>query len=105
MVEYSFIKLVSLLFSNCNNHSIFLADTCITIAGPSNGTTCVFPFIFSHVTYEACTMETEDEPWCSTKVDDNNVHIGGEGNWGYCDLECPCNGPECPLKESDEGRY
>ena len=26
--------------------------------------------------------------WCSTKVDSNNRHIGGEGNWGYCDDNC-----------------
>ena len=23
--------------------------------------------------------------WCSTKVDDSGVHIGGKGYWGYCE--------------------
>ena len=49
-------------------------------------------------------MEDDNRPWCSTKVDDNGVHISGQGKWGYCDPECPCDGTECPFKESDEGK-
>ena len=26
--------------------------------------------------------------WCSTKVDDNLEHIGGQGNWGFCRQSC-----------------
>ena len=56
------------------------------------------------MTYDACTMYTEVKPWCSTKVDDNGVHVVGQGKWGYCDSECPCDGAACPFKESDEGK-
>ena len=28
-------------------------------------------------------------PWCSTKVDENGVHKGGQGLWGYCGAGCP----------------
>ena len=50
-------------------------------------------------------MDADVKPWCSSMVDDNGVHVGGgQGKWGYCDLECPCDGSDCPLKESDEGR-
>ena len=85
--------------------SILFTDKCITIDGPSNGTACVFPFIYNGVTYEACTMFIDVKPWCSTMVDDNGVLINGQGNWGYCDSECPCDGTDCPFKESDEGDY
>ena len=27
--------------------------------------------------------------WCSTKVDNNLEHVGGEGNWGFCRQSCP----------------
>ena len=27
--------------------------------------------------------------WCSTKVDNNLEHIGGQGNWGFCRQSCP----------------
>ena len=30
-----------------------------------------------------------DESWCSTKVDESGNHIGGRGNWGNCDENCP----------------
>lgn len=30
--------------------------------------------------------DEDDKFWCSTKVDENGVHIDGE--WGYCDRDC-----------------
>ena len=27
--------------------------------------------------------------WCSTKVDDQLEHVGGQGNWGFCQQSCP----------------
>ena len=27
--------------------------------------------------------------WCSTKVDDQLEHVGGQGNWGFCRQSCP----------------
>ena len=49
-------------------------------------------------------MDKDVKPWCSTKVNDKGVHINGQGKWGYCGSECPCDGADCPLKESDEGK-
>ena len=49
-------------------------------------------------------MKSDVKPWCSTKVDDNGVHISGQGKWGYCGQECPCDGEDCPFKPSDEGK-
>ena len=49
-------------------------------------------------------MVNDVRPWCSTMIDDDGVHVNGQGKWGYCDPECPCVGTECPLIESDEGK-
>ena len=54
---------------------------------------CIFPFRFEDKIYNGCTWVDndpwDDRPWCSTKVDVNGVHIGGQGNWGVCGNECP----------------
>ena len=34
------------------------------------------------------------QPWCSTFVDDNGHHVGGQGKWGNC-------GPGCPIPPDD----
>ena len=69
------------------------ADECLTTSGPSSGMKCIFPFTWYGETYDACTREqfpgSNGEPWCSTKVDDDGVHIGGQGNWGGCSQACP----------------
>ena len=69
----------------------------MTVAGPSTGVKCIFPFRFGGVTHNACTKhgieDTEWEPWCSTKVDKFGVFSGG-GHWGDC-------GPECPFESGD----
>ena len=69
---------------------------CATVGGPDTGETCIFPFRFNGVLYNACTYEGnsvgETEPWCSTLTDSNDVHVGGEGNWGYCSSACPVDG-------------
>ena len=49
-------------------------------------------------------MDADVKPWCSTMVDDNGVHVGGQGKWGYCDSKCPCDGADCPFRASDEGK-
>ena len=51
----------------------------------------MFPFIFMNVTYDGCTTETDPDKkyWCSTLVDDNQIHEGGgKGNFGYCPDDC-----------------
>ena len=77
---------------NCNPNSPKPSPQpdCITNSGPSSGKKCIFPFIYRGDTYTKCIRINgqSDRSWCSTKVDSNNRHIGGEGNWGYCDDNC-----------------
>ena len=65
---------------------------CRTVAGPSFGMKCIFPFTMKETgtTFNACVPDLASGiPWCSTKVDEMGFHIGGEGNWGDCSSECP----------------
>ena len=57
------------------------------------GAPCIFPFIFNGISYQGCTLAeaSDNEAWCSVKVDANGNHVGGEGKWGTC----PTNGG-CP---------
>ena len=55
-------------------------------------------------TYSTCTNvvkhQTNNLPWCSTKVNTRGEHIGGQGNWGNCDKTCPL--PPDDKNKSDE---
>ena len=35
-----------------------------------------------------CLYATLGGAWCSTKVDNSGRHIGGQGNYGFCDPKC-----------------
>merc|ERR1712008_109403 len=70
---------------------------CSTVSGPNPNATCIFPFklVLSKsvtVTYHQCTTTFNDKgdttPWCSTKVDDWGLHLGGNENWGNCGPDC-----------------
>ena len=52
---------------------------------------CIFPFTYKGVTYNTCTYvdHPEQKEWCSTKVDENGVHVSGGNNWGECRGPCP----------------
>ena len=60
-----------------------------TLACTLNGVErkCVFPFKHHGVTYNQCTKNHADRPWCSTKKDANDNHLPGA--FGYCG---PCQG-------------
>jgi len=48
---------------------------------------CVFPFKYRGITYNKCTFvdnAPSTNPWCSTKTESNNDHIGGGGFYGDC---------------------
>ena len=68
---------------------IYFAGGCLTVTGKI----CIFPFTLAGTTHYACTTQgnqnSQERAWCSTKVDGNGVHIGGQGNWGECGLGCP----------------
>jgi hypothetical protein len=71
------------------------SDECRTVAGPSTGSECVFPFRFAGTTYTECTYTYSDDgrPWCSTKTDRRGRHIGGRGYYGTCASSCPAEEP------------
>ena len=60
---------------------------------------CQFPFVFLDQTYNGCTTIVDkksdgtpvySEPWCSTKTDASNKHVGGQGYYGDCPKDiCP----------------
>lgn len=60
----------------------------------------MFPFTFAGVTFEGCITLTDPDqiPWCSTKVDEEGVHVGSNNNWGHCDLD------SCPLSEDPRAK-
>ena len=67
---------------------------------------CVFPFKWRNKTHYACTYDdispafnqkTIIQPWCSTKVDENNNHIDGP-NWRFCNK----NDNKCPVEENPQ---
>ena len=75
-----------------------LFSDCYTSGGADPNAKCLFPFNFRGETFYECTFvgswENETDPWCSTKVDWFDNHVGGEGNWGYCaeNSGCPLPG-------------
>jgi len=67
---------------------------CVVEAGPDNGAECVFPFSWGGKTYRGCTPWTyggtfQGRGWCSTKTNEEGLHVNGEGNYGFCSSDCP----------------
>ena len=90
MLQVTFLLIAIVKFGN----SVELKP-CITIAneGGSNGrnATCVFPFIYKNLERNTCINDNDNDGrfWCSTKTDpDTSKHVGGQGNWGYCQDSC-----------------
>ena len=70
----------------------FCFQGCPTIGGPAQGNQCIFPFIFEGISFTGCITRADPDkiPWCSTKIDENGTHVGGNKFWAHCDLgECP----------------
>ena len=65
-------------------------SSCRTVGGPSQGKFCQFPFTFAGERRTGCISDTDPDGrlWCSTEVDDDGLHIGGGGHWGYCPSNC-----------------
>ena len=49
------------------------------------------------MTYHECVVDN-DGAWCSTEVDDDGVHVSGQGKWGIC-------GPGCPIRKYFEKHF
>ena len=41
--------------------------------------------------YNGCTIAdaSDNQLWCSVRVDSRGNHIGGQGLWGHCAPNCP----------------
>ena len=66
-------------------------DACLTSADSADPEKeCTFPFTFNNFTYYGCPTDPVDatKRWCSTKTDENNVHVEGNTTWGYCTSGC-----------------
>ena len=49
--------------------------------------------MFSGTKYHKCIFDdTNDKPWCSTKVDEYGHHVLGEKEYGTCQESCPIIG-------------
>ena len=68
--------------------NLVYGSICKTIGGPYPNESCKFPFIYGGKQYNGCVdfHGNSNDMWCSTLVDDQNVHI--EGMWGYCGQGC-----------------
>merc|ERR1739842_74253 len=73
------------------------SEPCFVSGGPAAGEPCVFPFKHNGHTYTACTdwvyadpPQPEGTKWCSTKVDDDGVHVEGNGHYGFCPSTSAC---------------
>ena len=66
-------------------------DVCLTSADSEDPEKeCIFPFTFNNFTYNGCPTDPNDETkrWCSTKTDEDGIHVTGDGNWGHCTSGC-----------------
>jgi len=73
---------------------IVCQERCVVEAGPDKGAECVFPFSWGGKTYSGCTPWTyggtfQGRGWCSTKTNEEGLHVNGEGNYGFCSSDCP----------------
>ena len=80
--------------NTCTNDMVnFSKDKCKTTeigkVGPMLGVACIFPFIYEGTSYNGCIPDSGSCYWCSTKINDEGVHISGEGFWGCCNDVCP----------------
>jgi len=76
-------------------------DVCLTASDSKDpGNECVFPFKHDDITYFGCPIDPEDATrrWCSTKTDENDVHV--KGSFGYCTKGCK---PEISADELSVG--
>merc|ERR1712157_559844 len=87
------------------------SGSCVTTGGPATGSTCVFPFTYAGVTYNACADwiyggQAAGTTWCSTKVDSSGVHVNNEGNYGFCSTDAACTtsvSPKAGLRRAGSG--
>lgn len=75
------------------------------MSGPNPNAACVFPFIYKGRQYGGCPIDPDDRTkrWCSTRVDSNGVHVGGQGQYGHCGSGCPRDNVGNPVRGGSGG--
>jgi len=74
----------------------FFSEICSVIEKKSKDfKPCIFPFNYLGVSYNNCTIvnDPDDNPWCSTKVDEEGNHVKAGGYWGHCGQDCEKSSP------------
>ena len=73
-ISFYYLSTLFLIFHNLTRVE---AQICKTSGGPSSNKKCVIPFKWNGKTYNKCPPDPEKtgKYWCSTKVDNNGVHI------------------------------
>ena len=64
----------------------------MTVSGADPNKACIFLFKFDGVRHDTCIWDDAHPSapsWCSTLVDDQGKHVGGQGKWGNCEPDCP----------------
>ena len=95
-IGWHFSYLTKLPWSTyCKTISLFQDIQCLTNSdGPQVNKPCLFPWQLEGKWYSGCTTDNDPDGkfWCSTKLDKQLQHIGGEGNWGICRQSCISTG-------------
>ncbi len=75
------------------------------MSGPNPNADCVFPFNYKGRQYNGCPVDPDDSSkrWCSTKVDSDGNHVGGQGQYGHCGRGCPSDTNGTPLNNINRG--
>ena len=90
---YILPSLTSLVSSKPQNNPTGAGKECKVIEkATGQEKSCQFPFVFNDKTFHGCTTEdngeNEGKRWCSTKVDQLNVHDEFDSFFGECSEEC-----------------
>ena len=96
-MNYSLTGVKCRATSVAKNHPVsFLCFSEMSCATKTNGSNCVFPFIYKGVEYNGCAYCQRSnslclEAWCATKTDASYGYISGipNGFWDYCTDSCP----------------
>ncbi|QQP37699.1 Uncharacterized protein FKW44_018075, partial [Caligus rogercresseyi] len=88
------VRLEYIIQRGMPSHFILISfPVCVTTSGATVGKPCIFPFRFNGEIHTQCTWDqahlTEHKPWCSTEVNDDGHHKGGQGKWATVDPIVP----------------
>lgn len=81
-----------LIYNLCHCLDVDTGESCPydTVGGSKPNVQCEQRYFLSNRWVRGCT--SQDDPdgkfWCSTLTDSRGKHVGGQGEWGYCDERC-----------------